>query len=474
MCYASSLKRQCMKGNEQHHPLIGKVQQFIKQKGLLHSGQKIIAAVSGGIDSMVMLNVLIQLQQLWKLEIVVAHVNFQLRGEESNEDEQFVKRISKQYSLLFYSEQTDTKTIARKQKRSIQETAREIRYAFFDTLKKSLQADTITTAHNANDNAETMLINLLRGSGIDGLAGIPPRRNCIVRPFLSVTRKEIEQYAKAMKVKFRNDSSNAKDDYTRNFLRNDIIPKLEQRINPSLNDTLLNEAELFRAAANFTGKAVDTAFTDCVLDTIVDIKQFSRCDPFLQQLVIHRLLKVLKIVPMFTVINSIVELVNQQKGTIVEINKQWIAERIAEKIEIREKRGPKDFLFTMEKVGKLTTENFTFTVKKSDSTDNKRVRNASIEYVDAATIKFPLIIRSWLPGDVFVPLGMKGKKKLSDFFGEQKLATEEKNSIPIIENGGTIVWVAGKRLDERFKLTNSTKTVYQLTIQYNGKKDDRR
>ncbi|MDP1675946.1 MAG: tRNA lysidine(34) synthetase TilS [Bacteroidota bacterium] len=468
---------------KQQHQLTGKVQQFIKQKGLLQPGQKIIVAVSGGIDSMVMLNLLVQLQQLWKLEIVVAHVNFQLRGKESDGDEQLVKKMAKEFGLPFYSEQTNAKLIAKKQKRSVQEAARDIRYSFFDTLKKSLQADTIATAHNANDNAETMLINLLRGSGLDGLAGIPPRRNDIVRPLLSITRKEIEQYAKTQKVKFRNDSSNAKDDYTRNFLRNVIIPQLEQRINPSLNETLLNEAEVFRAAANFTGRTTDTAFADCVSASTVDVQRFIKNDLFLQQSIIHRLLKELDIEPGFTSINSIVELATRQKGTIVEINKQWIAERIAEKIKLREKKEQGGFLFSIEKEGKLTTENFTITVKKSEPPDNKRHRDASIEYVDAAKVKFPLIVRSWKPGDVFIPLGMKGKKKLSDFFGEQKLATEEKNSIPIIESNGTIVWVAGKRLDERSKLTETTKTVYQLSIQtrqtrqteqYNGKKNDNR
>lgn len=327
-----------MKGKEPHHPLINKVQQFVKQKGLLRQGQKIVAAVSGGMDSMVMLNVLTQLQQKWKLEIVVAHVNFQLRGKESDGDERLVKKITTQYGLPFYSEQTNTKAIAIKQKRSIQETAREIRYSFFVTLKKTLRADTIATAHNANDNAETMLINLLRGSGIDGLAGIPPRRDSVVRPLLSVTRKEIEQYAKAMNIKFRNDSSNAKEDYTRNFLRNVIIPQLEKRINPSLNETLLNEAELFRATATFTGSKTDLAFSDCISNSVVDIKRFLTFDPFLRQSIIHRLLKEFGIEPAFATINSIVELVENQKGTIIEINKQWIAERLAEKIEVRKKK----------------------------------------------------------------------------------------------------------------------------------------
>lgn len=453
-----------MKGTLRHHPLTGKVQQFVKQKGLLQSGHKIIAAVSGGIDSMVMLDLLVHLQKLWKLEIVVAHVNFQLRGKESDGDEQFVQKIAKAYAFPFYSQQTDTKSIAEKHKRSVQETAREIRYSFFDTLKKSLQADVVATAHNANDNAETMLINLLRGSGIDGLAGIPPRRSCIIRPLLSVTRKEIVQYSKSMNVKFRNDSSNAKDDYTRNFLRNAIIPQLEERINPSLTETLLNESDLFRDAAMFTGRMTNTAFADCVSGSTIDVKRFMLHDPFIQQSIIHRLLKELGCEPAFTSVNAVVELAQMQKGSIIEINKLWRAERIAQKIEIKKKKERDDFFFIIEKAGKLTTEHFTITVKKSEPPDNKRRRNASIEYVDAAAVKFPLTVRSWRAGDSFIPLGMKGKKKLSDFFGEQKLAAEEKYSIPIIESNGTILWVAGKRLDDRCKMTETTKTVYQLTL----------
>ena len=166
-----------------------------------------------------------------------------------------------------------------------------------------------------------------------------------------------------------------------------------------------------------------------------------------------------------------------QKGTLIDINKLWIAERSAETIDIRTKKPHADFLYSMEKEGKLSTENFTLTVKKSEPPDNKQLHAASIEYVDAAKVKFPLTIRSWKPGDAFHPLGLKGRKKLSDFFGELKLTQEEKNAIPVIESAGTIVWVAGKRLNDHFKLTETTTTVYQLTVQtgqHHGKKNDQR
>lgn len=463
-----------MKRRELQHPLISKVQQFVKKKKLLQPEQKLIVTVSGGIDSVVMLDALMQLQAMWKFEIVVAHVNFKLRGKESDGDEQFVRRLAERYDLPFYSEQANTRKIAKQQQRSLQETARDIRYTFFDTLKKSLKADAIVTAHNANDNAETMLLNLLRGSGIDGVAGIPVQRDNIIRPLLCVTRKEIVQYAKKKKLKFREDSSNSKDEYTRNYLRNNIIPKLEQRINPSLNETLLNEAEVFRSAANFANKETDNVYSNVVSSSKIDIKKLSALDPFIQQSVVRRVMKELRIEPSFIIISSILELAEHQKGTIVEINKTWIAERLSNEILIRGKSIDQTFLYVIEKAGTLTTDDFVFSVKKSALPDNKNGNDSSNEYVDAAKVKFPLTVRSWQKGDSFIPLGMKGKKKLSDFFGEQKLATEEKKNIPIIESGGMIVWVAGKRLDERFKLTDSTTTVYQLTIKYNGKKNDHR
>ncbi len=463
-----------MKRRELQHPLISKVQLFVKKKRLLQPEQKLIVTVSGGIDSVVMLDALMQLQAMWKFEIVVAHVNFKLRGKESDGDEQFVRRLAERYDLPFYSEQANTRKIAKQQQRSLQETARDIRYTFFDTLKKSLKADAIVTAHNANDNAETMLLNLLRGSGIDGVAGIPVQRDNIIRPLLCVTRKEIVQYAKKKKLKFREDSSNSKDEYTRNYLRNNIIPKLEQRINPSLNETLLNEAEVFRSAANFANKETDNVYSNVVSSSKIDIKKLSALDPFIQQSVVRRVMKELRIEPSFIIISSILELAEHQKGTIVEINKTWIAERLSNEILIRGKSIDQTFLYVIEKAGTLTTDDFVFSVKKSALPDNKNGNDSSNEYVDAAKVKFPLTVRSWQKGDSFIPLGMKGKKKLSDFFGEKKLSSEEKKMIPIVESNREILWVAGKRLDERYKLTDSTTDVYQLSITFNGKKNDYR
>jgi len=231
--------------------------QFIKKKGLFSAGQHVIAAVSGGIDSMVLLDFLAKQKDLLKIRISVAHVNHMLRGRESKADEKLVLRTANALGLPFYIKDVSTRQTAQRNKRSIQETARELRYEFFDNLKRSLKADLIATAHTADDNAETMLFHFVRGTGIHGLSGIPVRRDRYIRPFLSATRKEIEQYAKIHAVQFRHDASNQKEEYTRNFIRHSVIPKIIGRINPSLSQTLQRESETFGLLSDFVDTEVE-------------------------------------------------------------------------------------------------------------------------------------------------------------------------------------------------------------------------
>ena len=459
-----------MKSTKKHlSPFCQKILQFIKKKGLITSGEQIVLAVSGGIDSVVMLDVLVQLKSILGIELEVAHVNHQLRGKESGGDEKFVRKLAKQYDITCTVERVQTKKKVKELHGSLQNVARELRYSFFDTLKKSLKADRVATAHNANDNAETVLMNLLRGTGIDGLQGIPLRRGTIVRPLLCATRKEIASYAKERKLFFREDSSNLKDDYTRNYLRHKIIPKLEKRINPSLVESLLRESEIIAANAEFVDELVENSYDFVVKNKEIFIHQAKALHPFLLQMMIRRLLIENGIEPSFDSIGALLDLMNHQKGKIAEMGNTWIAERLEKSIQIRKRKELKAFAFKMENAGTLTTDKFVFSIKKSSrqvGTDNKVKSDASIEYVDARFVKFPIVIRSWKKGDAFIPLGMKGKKKLSDFLGEQKLSAEEKLAAPVVETSGKIVWVAGRRLDERFKITDSTTETYQLTIKF--------
>ncbi|NUN68403.1 MAG: tRNA lysidine(34) synthetase TilS [Bacteroidetes bacterium] len=463
-----------MKRTGPHHTLIAAVRTFVKKRALLRPNQQVIAAVSGGADSMVMLHVLMELQRLWKLRIIVAHVNFSLRGKESDGDERFVHSAAGRLGLPFYSMRVDAAAEAARSKCSVQEAARDLRYAFFESLRQSLGADLIATAHHADDNTETMLINLLRGSGVDGLAGIPPKRGAVIRPLLCVTRQMIEEFAEERKIRFRNDSSNGTDDYTRNLLRRRIVPTLMRRVNPSLHSTMMQEAETFRTMAEFLRGVTDRSFRECVTGTSVMLEPFRRLHLFLQQSVMHRMLNETGIETTAAAITAVTELAGRQKGTVVELPGGWCAERTADRILLRNSGNAAPFRYELSGPGTVTGESFTLTLSKGKARRNKRTDGSSMEYVDAARITFPVTVRSWQSGDRFQPLGMTGRRKLSDLFSGLKMTEQEKHRVPVVECSGNIVWVAGVRLDERYKLTDSTTAVYTLTVHHHGKKDGRR
>jgi tRNA(Ile)-lysidine synthase len=464
-----------MKQTERYHePVSQSFLQFVKKRGLIRTGQHVIAAVSGGIDSMVLLDLLAKHKDQLKISISVAHVNHMLRGKESKGDEKLVVQAANAYGFPFFVKEVQTKKLAAQEKISIQEAARKLRYEFFDNLKSSLGAQVIATAHTTDDNAETMLFHFFRGSGIEGMSGIPVMRGHYVRPLLSTTRKEIVQYAKSNKIKFREDSSNKKENYTRNFIRHTIIPQIERRINPGLTQTLLKESEIFSLLSEFVNKEVDRRYPAVVQETSIVLKALLEADLYLRHMIVKKLLLQVHIEPSFSIIDAVLDLMNRQKGSAADIQKEWIAERTADHIVLRERSEPGGFSHLISSPSSVTNDRFTFSIRRVRNGKNKRSNDPSIEYVDGDKITFPLTVRSWSAGDAFVPLGMKGKKKISDLFGEKKMTSEQKSSTPVVVSGGAIVWVAGVRLDDRFKITGTTKSIYQLSIIRHGKKNDHR
>ncbi len=451
-----------MRNKKNIKPFQQKILSFITQHQLLKKHQQIAVAVSGGIDSVVLLDVLFQLREILKISLHVVHVNHQLRGKESNADEQFVKKLAKKYGVPIYSERYDTQKIALQNSQSILVAARELRYNFFSTLKNIHH---IATAHNANDNAETMLFNFFRGTGIYGITGIPIQREKIVRPLLCVTRSEIVEYAKEHKLSFREDSSNNKDVYSRNFLRHHIIPLIEKNINPSLVQTLQAEAKIFFNAGNFLQSQIEQVKQEIVKvdekKIILPVTLFQKQHSYLQQMLVADILLQQKIELHHLHIEAIISLCNSQKGKSVELGNGWVVEKNSKEIVFQKKRNVQDFLFVLSKEGKVTTKDFSMSITKS-TRPKKFEKNPFVEYVDAEMIQFPVTIRSWKNGDEFFPLGMHHVKKVSDFFVDEKIPRSEKHTIPIIESSKSIVWIAGHRLDNRFKITDKTKKVFKL------------
>lgn len=450
--------------------LLPQVQQFIRDYRLLQKGEKVIAAVSGGIDSVVMLDVLLELQESLKLEIVVAHFNHQLRGKESDEDEEFVRELCAKRNIECYVERANTAAVAESRRLSMQEAARDLRYDFFVKLLSSSGFDKIATAHNADDNAETMLFNMFRGAGVSGLAGIPVWRKdvSVVRPLLVCTRSEIETYARERRLPFRVDSSNAQSDYSRNFLRNTIIPALKENINPNLVGTLQRMGEIFAELNDYLVTEANQTFERVLLqdsptETIVNISALHAQPEFMQEyllLLIGRKFSQTNIE--FSTVKAMVKVSHAETGASCSIGKDSVLFRDRDRLVFRHTIPVNSFSHKIELNRKYDFEYFQFSSAVVE--ERGKEVNGSIEYIDADRLGENLLVRSWMNGDWFRPLGMEGKKKLSDFFIDEKVPVYEKHSIPLLESDGEIVWVCGKRLDDRFKVTKRTRRI--LRVEY--------
>ncbi len=445
--------------------------EYSRRRKLIEERSKIIAAVSGGVDSGVMLDLLAREQEAFGLSIVVAHFNHQLRGDESDGDEMLVAARARHYGFEFYVERANTAEYARHTRKGIQEAARQLRYEFFDKLLLSSGFDRIATAHNADDNAETMLLNLFRGAGVQGLSGIPVSRDDrrIIRPLLFAERKEIEAYAAEEQIPFRTDSSNLKEYYTRNFIRHSILPPVKEHVNPGVVQTMHRSAELFRELETFLTYTARQNFDLMVAKKTDEELHLSiprlRSNPVLiQQYIVmlagesftHRSLE-------YEQVGAILELTEGLTGSWVSLSKDFVVFRDRENLVIRKAEPVSEFRIAVQPNHKYEFARFRF---MSELLDHRNVEFTSngAEYVDADRLQDgDLILRTWTDGDAFIPLGMKSKKKISDFFVDAKIPIYEKHHIPILETrNGEIIWVCGHRIDDRFKITTETKRVLKL------------
>lgn len=445
--------------------------EYSRKRRLMEERERVIAAVSGGVDSMVLLDLLAKEREALGLSIIVAHFNFQLRGKESEEDERFVVQRARSYGFEPYVDRADTAAYAQQHAIGIQEAARRLRYEFFDNLLLSSGFDKIATAHNADDNAETMLLNLFRGAGVAGLAGIPVYREDrrIIRPLLFAERREIEAYAAAEKLPFRNDSSNEQDYYTRNYLRHNIVPIIRQNVNPHLVQTLNRSAEVFRELEAFLTvtarehyEAVVTR--DSTTELHVAIPRLRTLPRLLQQYLLMQVAQAFaNRKPEFEHIERMLELTEGLTGSWVPIGNDCMVYRDRESLVFRREEETTNFRVVVLPNRRYHFDRFTFASEVLD-VQNIVVNGEQAEYVDAEKLLAKdLVLRSWAEGDWFVPLGMKSKKKISDFFVDEKIPLYEKRHIPLLETSdGEVVWVCGLRLDDRFKVTPETRRVMKL------------
>jgi tRNA(Ile)-lysidine synthase len=448
-----------------------KLEEFVRFHRLVTPKQTVLLAVSGGMDSMVMLHLVSLLRERFDVQITLVHVNHQMRGEESMEDEQFVRGMSDAYGICFYCERVDVVSYADKHGLSKQIAARQLRYMCFERVRQQAGAHVVATAHHADDNAETVLLNILRGTGIHGLAGIPLKREigCIIRPLLFATRKEIEIYAMENGIKYRNDSSNTSLAYRRNLLRHNILPPLMKRV-PHIVETLNMVAATMRDVSEKLHAMVDEALRslaqkDSQDRLMLDVKKLEMEPDFLWGEIFVELLHRMHIEPTEKKVDALHRLCTMPTGRIVELSGELSACRDRQHIVFKKTNEEKSNIWHVEFGRMYEYHGCLITISNPEPVPAALSDTQEVEYIDAERLGRQLVLRPWRAGDWFIPLGMKTKKKLSDFFTDQKIPRFQKALIPILESDGTIVWICGKRLDNRFKLTEHTRMAIRLTYQ---------
>jgi tRNA(Ile)-lysidine synthase len=430
---------------------------YVKKHALINDHESVLLAVSGGIDSVV-------LAHLFKKEGInfgIAHCNFQLRGADSESDAVFVEQLSQDLDVPFHLIKFETKAHAAANGISTQMAARELRYKWFRELLEAFDYNKIASAHHKNDNVETLVHNLARGTSIAGLRGMLPTNKDVIRPLLGVSRNQIEAYAKVHKIEWREDVSNKSIDYKRNYIRHEVLPKLE-KLNPNylevMNTSMAKNREVelvFKAHVNELQESL--LKNDKNGATILPIEQLKgeNLGPYLLSEVLKK--QGINYEQCVLILSMLEGSVGKQfvgDGFILLIDRENLI------ISTATINSSKHQLIVSSTEVINSKHRLTFAKSEAgvaiDTNENKA-------YLDLDKLKFPLVLRTWEEGDYFKPLGMKGKKKLSDFMIDTKIPLNLKKEQEVILSGDDIVWVVGKRIDERYKLTDSTKHIFIIT-----------
>lgn len=438
--------------------ITSRVKQYIADNKLLEEHSRIIVGVSGGADSVALLDILVSAGY----ECIVAHCNFHLRGKESDRDATFVKQICDNYKLPYYCIDFNTESYAKHNSISIEMAARELRYAWFEDTRVKYNADCIAIAHHQDDSVETILLNLIRGTGIRGLTGIAPRNGYIIRPLLSITRNEILTYLNHKSLSFVDDQTNFEDIYTRNKIRLNIIPLMET-INPSAKDSINRTAMHLGQVERIYNSYIRQAESIVLNESKIDIKKLLELTE--PRAVLFEILT--KYHFNSSTIAQIFDALHSQSGKIFLSDRyRLVKDRdylILKEIEINE-----DSSFSIDIDDEKIIYPLDLSVEIIENASNLKIsKDKNLLYADYNKLTFPLTLRRWQQGDWFIPFGMKGKRKISDFFSDQKFNIFEKNDTWLLCSGENIIWIVGHRSDDRYKIDNQTTKILRISLNNN-------
>ena len=452
--------------------LLQQYQAYIRSNNLFNPKDTLLLAVSGGVDSVS----LCELTRQAGYDFAIAHCNFRLRDKESERDKEFVENLGKKYGVKCFVKEFETEKYAKENKLSIQEAARKLRYEWFDEMLKTniLRLSYIVTAHHADDNIETVLMNFFRGTGIKGLKGIEPKQGKIVRPLIFARRSQLEGFIAQNKLEYVTDSSNLKEDYSRNYFRLTVIPML-QKVFPEVNQNVLHNIDRFRDASTLYEQAIAThkkkllEYNGSAIH--IPFLKLKKSDPL--KTLVYEIVKEWNFNP--NQVDEIISLLDSETGKYICSathrilkNRKWI-------IVTPLSATQPEIILIEENTDRIEFEQGYLKIEKNQNSFpirwEKIPGSKECAFLDAKKILFPLILRKWKPGDYFYPLGMinlhdgkPGKKKLTRFFIDQKLSKADKEKIWVLEMNKKILWVVGHRIDDRFKISEHTKSAMKITF----------
>jgi tRNA(Ile)-lysidine synthase len=476
-----------------NNSIIDKVLNTIKCNNLIDKGETVIVGISGGPDSVCLVHVLKNISSQYNLNIIAVHINHMLRGEEANLDEDYAREFCRKLGVEFYSDRIDVKGISKKESVSIEEAGRLVRYRQFEFYAKSQGARKIAVAHNKNDHSETILMNIIRGTGTDGLKGIQYKRDNIIRPLLDVYRHEIESYCMLNKLNPRTDSSNLENIYTRNKIRLELIPFINKSFNTNIVDGIGRTAEIINGDLSFIEDYAANAFKKCAIEKNPDkisldlgtLKDFHHS---IKNRILRKAIKNIK-----GSLNGIekkhidllLELaLNGRTGAMICLPGKLIGEKSYDTLSLFYEKTNKRAMSQTQDDNKLQEEitipgsNYfqvddrcyclESNVIKSHEIQNENMakykRESRVQYFDYETLKKGIYFRNRKEGDIFKPLNGKGTKKLKDYFIDEKIPREERQKILLVAIGNEIVWIVGNKTSDKFKVNENTKYILKLEL----------
>lgn len=445
-----------------------RVLKFISNHSLISKGDTVLVALSGGPDSVFLLHFLKKYQKKFELELSAFHLNHSLR-KSADAEQKFCNELCKELSVPIYTFKDDIRAFAKQNKVSIEEAGRNLRYKYLRELADEINFNKIATAHNADDNAETVLLNISKGTGVKGISGIPFQRENIIRPILCLRKSEIISYLKKQKISYVFDESNLSEDYERNFIRLKIIPLLEKKLNPGFVNSVFSTSINLQSFIKYIEKTISKLqkkYAESDSNELrLKLSLFTQEDEFIQQEIIRKILSEnFKLQPEQKDVEKIIFLKEKQVGTLELLKNEIkaIRERNYISLYVKQHHSGK---FIKIKAGETKQFNsHSLSISKVDVSDVKLTPDKNIEYVDGDLTGENFIIRKWKDGDKFKPIGMSGTKKISDYLNDIKTEAREKKNQFVLLSRNKIVWVIGKRLDERFKIKPNSKIIYKLEL----------